>query len=275
MDMAWLWIFLLLQVSWTFPLHLRRNNGQSLLKNTVESPGDHNNFIKKSRTEQNFNERLDNFLEMIGGRRTNRQDLLKYHRSQCSFLSQQWAWHQDIVYQPDPSAIFMLRVFTGPLRPMFPEQNLFRYISRVYKCCKLGFTCKRIKGLQGTLAFGDGKKEVEFYFDPDIFSLSILRAELHLQVSLSDQLVVIPVLMAKGRTYSSFTQLKREHFTDLALDVMFLLKMMKEMNTEDMMREDVTELSLALHCIQNDFHVPCNLYGVSMLHSPFLVLQYE
>uniref|UniRef100_A0A6I8SNF2 Uncharacterized protein n=1 Tax=Xenopus tropicalis TaxID=8364 RepID=A0A6I8SNF2_XENTR len=262
MGTVWLWICLVIQVSWTFPMHFRKHNGLTLLRNKVESPGDPNNFIKISRTEHHLKERMDTFLEIIGGRRSNRQDILKYHRAQCTYMSQPWTRSQDIIYQQDPSAMFLFRVFTGPLRPTFPHQNLFRYMSRIYRCCKLGFTCKRVKGLQGTWARGAGKKEVEFSIDSEIINLSILRAELHLEVSLrSNQLSVVPVLTAKGVTFSSFTELRSDHGMDLALDVMFLLQMLKETDTEEMMNEEVTELSLALHCFHNELPVPCHLYG--------------
>ncbi|OCU01724.1 uncharacterized protein XB5848002.L [Xenopus laevis] len=276
MATVWLGIFLLLQVSWSFPMHFRKHNGLTLMRNKVESPGDQNNFIKRSGVDYHFRERMGTFLEMAGGRRSNRQDILKYHRAQCTYMSQPWIQSQDIIYQQDPGVMFLFRVYTGPLRPTFPRPNLFKYMSRIYRCCKLGFTCKRVKGLQGTWTHGNGRKEVEFSIDSDIFNLSILRAELHLEVSLgSNQLTVVPVLTAKGITLSSFTTLRSDHVMELALDVMSLLQMLKETDTEDTMSEEVTELSLALHCIHNEHPAPCHLYGVSLLHPPFLALHYE
>ncbi|OCT98192.1 uncharacterized protein XB5848002.S [Xenopus laevis] len=275
MGTVWLWICLVLQVSWTFPMHFRKHNELTLLRNKVESHGDPNNFIKQSRADTPFKERVGTFPEMTGGRRSNRQNILKYYRAQCTYMSQPWIQSQDIIYQQDPSAMFLFKVYTGSLRPTFPHQNLFKYMSRIYRCCKLGFTCKRVKGLQGTWTPGSGKKEVEFSIDSDIFNLSILRAELHLEVSLaSNQLTVVPGLTAKGITLASFTELRSDHVMELALDAMSLLQMLKESDTEDT-NEDVTELSLALHCIHKEHPVPCHLYGVSLLHPPFLAFQYE
>ncbi|KAM4808062.1 uncharacterized protein WCC33_002784 [Rhinophrynus dorsalis] len=274
MAIVWFWICLFLQFSWTLPFNFRRNNALILMRNKVERTGEPSNFIKRSRIENR--ERMEIFLEMLGiGRRSNGQDLLRYHRTQCNYMSQPWLQRPDVFYNMDPSALFLFRVFTGPLRPIFPQHNLFRFISRIYRCCKLGFPCRRVKGLQGTLNAGDGRKAVEFYIDSDILSLSILRAELHLEVSVTDQLTVIPVLTTNGIALSRFTQSRSEHVADLILDVMFLFQILKESETEDMMNEDVTELSLSLHCIQNDRHVPCNLHGVSLIHAPFLALQYE
>ncbi|MEE6504535.1 hypothetical protein FKM82_005228 [Ascaphus truei] len=274
MDTVWIWLCFFLQVAWTSPVSSRRSNGHMLERNQVERTREPNNLVKGRRTENHNRERLETSLDRVGaGRWSTGQDLLRYHRTQCIHMSQPWTHGQDAVRNQDPSSVFLFSVFTGSLKPIFPQQNLFQYISRIYRCCKLGFTCRKIKGLQGTIEVGDRRKEMEFYVDLDITNLSILRAELHLEVSNSDGLTVIPVLRAKGTPHSRYLQLIRNRVSDLTLDVMFLFKMLKE--TQDVMSEDVTELSLALHCIRNEHPVPCDLNGVSLLHHPFIALQYE
>ncbi|KAM4707087.1 uncharacterized protein O3C94_003240 [Discoglossus pictus] len=240
----------------------------------LERAGEHNNFVKRVKTENSHRERMETFFEMFGGR-SKGQDFVKYHRSQCVHMSQPWIQRHEAMYSQNYSSEFSFKVFTGPLRPMYPEHNLFRYISGIYKCCRLGFTCRKIKGLQGTLKAGDGKEEVDFYIDADVYNLSILQAELHLEVSASEGLTVIPVLTAKGVEHSRFRQLRSDHLMDLALDVKFLLQILKDCDTEDTMKEEMMELRLALHCIQNEHVVPCDLHGVSLLHSPFIALHYE
>ncbi|XP_073529145.1 uncharacterized protein [Phyllobates terribilis] len=123
--------------------------------------------------------------------------------------------------------------------------------------------------------FLKGGREAAFYIDLDVFSLSIHRAELHFELSAEEQVTVIPVLNMNGLRHSSFTQIRRGHIIDLTLDVMFILQALKEKEMVETAIEDVTELSLSLHCIQNDLHVPCNPHGVSLLHHPFIALQYK
>ncbi|KAG8596895.1 hypothetical protein GDO81_002087 [Engystomops pustulosus] len=233
-----------------------------------------NNFIKKQRTDTNIREQVQNILQILSTDRwTKGQDMLKYHRSQCNYMNQSWTQWQGLMDYDEPSSVYMLRVFTGPIKPMFPQKNLFQYMSRIYRCCKLGFSCRRIKGLQGTL--DEGRREAAFYIDTDVLSLSTQRAELHLHVSADEQLTVIPILTINGLRRSSFTQMRSGHIVDVALDVMFILQALKDKEMEDAVKEDVTELSLSLLCIYNDLHVPCNGHRVSLLHSPFIALQYK
>ncbi|KAM9329597.1 uncharacterized protein PAF06_004359 [Gastrophryne carolinensis] len=275
MSALWLWLCVLLQVSWTFPMYSRKAPGHMAIHSKLGRPGnvETNNFIKKPRSENQNRERIENMLERLAADRVSKgQDSLKYHRTQCNHMNQSWTHWQDFTNNQDPGSVYMFRVFTGPLQPTFPQRNLFQYITRIYRCCKLRLNCPKIKGLQGTLE--DGGKEIALYMDSDIFGLSVRRAELHLEVLADELVTVIPALSINGVTHSRFLQLRSGHIIDLALDIMFLLQALKEKDMEAMILEDVTELSLTLHCIKDDLHVPCSRHRVSLLHAPFIALQY-
>ncbi|XP_075709888.1 uncharacterized protein LOC142743224 [Rhinoderma darwinii] len=255
-------------------MYSRKTHGHTPVPNKIERAVETNNFIKKQRSESHNRERMERILEILGADRWSKgQDILKYHRSQCNYMNQSWTQWQGSTENQDPSSVYMLNVFIRPIKPTFPQKNLFQYMSRIYRCCKLGFSCRRIKGLQGIL--DEGIKEAAFNIDSDIFSLSIQRAELHLEVSADEQLTVIPVLNINGLRRSSFRQMRSGHIIDLALDVMFILQALKETDMAYTVNGVVTELSLSLHCIQNDLHVPCNLHRVSLLQPPFITLQYK
>ncbi|XP_077136980.1 uncharacterized protein LOC143793938 isoform X1 [Ranitomeya variabilis] len=269
MSTFWLYLCVTMQVSWNLPVYSLKTLGHLPVQNKIGIAGETNNFIKQQRPE-----RMDYALEILDNDRWSKgQDILRHHRSQCNYINQSWTQWQGSTDSKDPDSVYMLKVFTGPLKPIFLQKNLLQYMSRIYRCCKLGFRCRKVKGLQGTL--DKGGNEAAFYIDLDIFSLSVHRAELHFELSAEEQVTVIPVLNMNGLRHSSFTQIRRGHIIDLTLDVMFILQALKEKEMVETMTEDVTELSLSLHCIQNDLHVPCNRHGVTMLHHPFIALQYQ
>ncbi|XP_077317175.1 uncharacterized protein LOC143939955 [Lithobates pipiens] len=272
MSTLWLWLCVLLQVSWTFSMFLRKTSDHVPVHAKPERAAQ-TNIIKKQRADNQNRDRIDTIMAKITADRWSKgQDILKHHRTQCNYMNQSWTYWHDSSDNQDPKSVYMFRIFTGPLKATFPQRNLFQYVSRVYRCCKLRLNCPKVKGLQGTMA--DGKKEISLYIDPDNFGLSIRRAELHLEVLADEQLTVFPVLTINGHTHSRFTQLRSGHIIDLALDVMFLLQALKEKETDSMVNEEVIELSLALHCMKNELHVPCNSHRVSLLHAPFIALQY-
>ncbi|XP_044144825.1 uncharacterized protein LOC122933828 [Bufo gargarizans] len=269
MSTFWLCLCAFVQFSWTLPMYSEKTHGHSPEHNKIGRAVEPNNFIKKHRPDQ-----MESILQKLGADRWSKgQDILKYHRSQCNHMNQSWIQWQGSTYNEDLGSEYTLKIFTGPLKPTFPQRNLFQYMSRIYKCCRLGFSCRRIKGLQGTL--DEGGRAATFYIDLDILSLSIQRAQIHLEVSADEQLTVIPVLNINGLRRSSFTQIRSGHVLDLTLDVMSILQALKEKETVDAEKEEVTELSLSLQCIQNDLHVPCNLHRAFLLQSPFITLQYK
>lgn len=72
---------------------------------------------------------------------------------QCSQLTAPWTGSQPASAAADWSCVYRLKVAPmsedGPQRPVFPQQPLFRFIRRVYRCCRLGHRCGGVKGLQG------------------------------------------------------------------------------------------------------------------------------
>ncbi|XP_053306685.1 uncharacterized protein LOC128468855 [Spea bombifrons] len=246
-------------------------------RNNPERTDDAINLIKKIKNESQPLEKVESLSETLGaGKWPNEQNPPKHQRSRCNHLSQAWTRGQDTIYSQEPSTTYQFKVFTGPLRPISPHYNLVQYMNRVYKCCKLGFNCNLVRGLQGTLDVGDEGYMVEFFLDPEVLTATVVQAELHLEVPASDQLTVIPVLTTDGVQHFSFIPLRRDKITDLVLDVRFLLPMLKEVETGNMIHEEeVTELTLGLYCIQNGYHVPCDLHGISLLRYPFIVLHYK
>ncbi|XP_069476502.1 uncharacterized protein [Ambystoma mexicanum] len=196
----------------------------------------------------------------------------RYPGPQCLHMSQPWSSGQHRLAELEDSAPFRLRAHTaasGPPRPTFPHQHLFHYIKNIYRCCKLGFACRKIKGLQGRVVLEGPLKNLDFYVDPQTLELSVQRAELHLEVSNPDHVAVVPVLKIPGFSSSSHTKMTRDDVTDVTLDVMFLF---------DMLRADrgvMAELTLSLHCIQDNLLVPCDYHGVSILRAPFIALLYK
>ncbi|XP_072271534.1 uncharacterized protein [Pyxicephalus adspersus] len=271
MSSFWLWLFVLLQVSSTFPMYVRNTSGPAPMYAKPERTAQMNNLIKKQKENQN-KERIE-IMAKLTDRWSKGQDILRYHRTQCNHMNQSWThWQDSTAVIQDSKSDYTFRVFTGPLKATFPQRNLFQYVNRVYRCCKLGLNCPKIKGLQGTLEYG--KNEINIYIDPDIFGLSIRRAELHLELLADEHLTIIPSLTLNGHTYSRFTQSRSGYITDLALDVMFLLHALKEKDVDSMAIEEVTELQLTLYCMKNELYVPCHLKKVSLLHSPFIALHY-
>lgn len=197
-------------------------------------------------------------------------------RHQCLHMSQPWSSGHYKLAALEDSAPFRLRVRTaasGPPRPVFPHQHLFHYIKRIYSCCKLGFACRKIKGLQGRVVLDGPLTDLEFYMDPQTLELTVQRAELHLEVSNPDQVTVVPVLQTPGFSSSSHTKKTRDDVLDLTLDVMFLFDMLRE--EPEVMAKEGVELTLNLLCIQDSLLVPCEYHGVSILRAPFIALLYK
>ncbi|KAJ1092769.1 hypothetical protein NDU88_005879 [Pleurodeles waltl] len=208
--------------------------------------------------------------------RPDANELQRYPGHQCLHMSQPWSSGHRKLAALEDGAPFRVRVHTaasGPPRPVFPHQHLFHYIKRIYSCCKMGFTCRKIKGLQGRVVLDGPLTDLEFYMDPQTLELSVQRAELHLEVSNPDRVTVMPVLKIPGFSSSSHTKLTRDDVLDLTLDVMFLFDMLRE--DPEMMSKERAELTLNLHCIQDSLLVPCEYHGVSILRAPFIALLYK
>uniref|UniRef100_A0A8C5LVN3 Uncharacterized protein n=2 Tax=Leptobrachium leishanense TaxID=445787 RepID=A0A8C5LVN3_9ANUR len=271
MDTFWLLMSLFLQVSQALTVN-SRNSEETPVKMHSEQTGEPSNLIKKIKPESHGVEKKDNAFEMLleFGRWPKGQDNPKQHRSRCNSISQAWTRGQDAIYRQHPTYKLQLKVFTGLLKPVTVQDNLVRYLSKIANCCMLGFSCNRVRGLQGTLGV-DGENHVGFYMDSEVITPSVFRVELHLEVTAIEQLTVIPVVTANGHQHNSFIQLRRNHITDLILDLRFLLLMLKETETA----ETVIEIMLGFHCIHNGYHAPCDEHGIMLLNVPFIALHYK
>lgn len=78
---------------------------------------------------------------------------------QCGQLTTPWTETGITSQSGDWSNMYRLKVLPmstdGPHRLVFPEQPLFRFFRRVYRCCQLGHHCGGVKGLQGREAAGE------------------------------------------------------------------------------------------------------------------------
>lgn len=72
---------------------------------------------------------------------------------QCGQLTAPWTDTEVTSLSGDWTLMYRLKVLPlskdGPHRLVFPEQPLFRFIRRVYRCCQMGHRCGGVKGLQG------------------------------------------------------------------------------------------------------------------------------
>uniref|UniRef100_A0A8D3DIN3 Uncharacterized protein n=1 Tax=Scophthalmus maximus TaxID=52904 RepID=A0A8D3DIN3_SCOMX len=111
--------------------------------------------------------------------------------------------------------------------PVFPGQPLFNFVRRVYQCCQEGQLCRSVKGIQGRLR---GGRDVEFLFTREILSLTVTRAELHLQLSVPQHLDVRPVLpsMAKRSLPTRYSVWSRGNRLELRVDLLFLFQSLQE-----------------------------------------------
>ncbi|XP_063753557.1 LOW QUALITY PROTEIN: uncharacterized protein si:ch211-170d8.2 [Eleginops maclovinus] len=119
-------------------------------------------------------------------------------------------------------------VFGRPPRmAVFPGKSLFSFVRSVYHCCQEGRDCRSVKGIQGRLR---GGTDVEFLFTREILSLSVIRAELHLQLSNPQHLDIHPVLLslAKLGLPTRYSVWSRGNTVDLRVDLLFLFQSLQE-----------------------------------------------
>lgn len=78
---------------------------------------------------------------------------------QCEQLTAPWSDSQATSLSGDWSHLYRLKVLPMskdlPQRLVFPEQQLFGFIRRVYRCCQMGHRCRGVKGLQGRETAGE------------------------------------------------------------------------------------------------------------------------
>ncbi|XP_046904189.1 uncharacterized protein si:ch211-170d8.2 [Hypomesus transpacificus] len=243
-----------------------------------------------------------------------RRETLEAQREQCALLTEPWT--ETYGSQGDLAKSLHLRVLSLPLggsrRTVFPEQPLFRYVRRVYRCCQIGFHCKSVKGIQGRLS---GDTGVEFLLSRDVLSVTVMRAEIHLQLSNPRQLNVEPVLpfMVKRKLSTRYNVRTRDDILELRVDLLFLFQGLQEAadgnrggpslvamrkvggfsrggprerpSLQDTNRgplgegpgplQTALELGLGLNCNKGGVEVSCEHNGLHLVHTPFIAISYR
>ncbi|KAM7416341.1 hypothetical protein PAMA_018420 [Pampus argenteus] len=240
-----------------------------------------------------------------------RRGVAEAHRERCAELAAPWL--ESTQAPRDNSTLLQLRV--RPFSPgvsrglVFPGKSLFSFVRRVYHCCQEGLNCRSVKGIQGRLR---GDTDVEFLLTREILSLTITRAELHLQLSNPQHLDIRPVLpsMTKRNLPTRYSSWSQGHTVELSVDLLFLLQSLQEVAVgaggspslvnvrrmvfssrgdagalqdadADVWGDGVTTLlpapglSLVLDCSQDGVGVPCETNGVHLSHTPFMALYYR
>ncbi|XP_028269652.1 uncharacterized protein LOC114441083 [Parambassis ranga] len=159
-----------------------------------------------------------------------RRGISETHRERCAELEVPWL--ENTRKAPgDNGTLLQLRV--RPLSPgasrglVFPGKSLFSFVRRVYRCCQEGVNCRSVKGIQGRLR---GDADVEFVFTKEILLLTVMRAELHLQLSNPQHLDIHPVLpsMSKHSLPTRYSLGSRGDTVELRVDLLFLFRSLQE-----------------------------------------------
>ncbi|XP_033903036.3 uncharacterized protein LOC117428264 [Acipenser ruthenus] len=167
-------------------------------------------------------------------------DSIKRHQQPpCVQMTEPWTvGRPSAASLPGDRLVYRLKVHAssaaGQRQPIFPQHHLFQYLGKVYQCCKTGFVCRKIKGIQGRLTRDAARREVEFLVNPDVGALEIQRAELHVQISNPDRVRVEPVLTLQhaenqDAVSSRYVGVMREGVSDFTLDLAFLFQTLKDL----------------------------------------------
>ncbi|KAK3566277.1 hypothetical protein QTP86_030568, partial [Hemibagrus guttatus] len=146
---------------------------------------------------------------------------------QCGQLTASWTDTEVTSLSGDWTHMYRLKVLPmsqdGSHHLVFPEQPLFRFIRRVYRCCQMGHRCGGVKGLQGRDTAGS---TVEFVLSEDVWSAPILRAEVHLQISNPHQLNVQPLLpwLHKRHLPTRYSVWWKGGVLEVRVDLLFLFQ---------------------------------------------------
>nr|XP_023696524.1 uncharacterized protein LOC111858736 [Paramormyrops kingsleyae] len=244
-----------------------------------------------------------------------RRESIEMQREHCALLAAPW---KETRGGGDRGHQYRLRILSlpegGPRRAVFPEQTLFGFVRRVYRCCQMGFLCRSIKGIQGQLS---ADSEVEFLLSPDVLSATVTRAEVHLHISNPLHLRVEPWLATHKRP-TRYRVWAGHGKLELMLDLLFLFQGLQEaiggtrggsslvdfrrvgglarqsgaglrvgqvgsspQETDTGLWEGplpwALELGLVLHCTREGGGeaVPCENNGVHLLYTPFFAISYQ
>uniref|UniRef100_A0A3Q0SRU0 Uncharacterized protein n=1 Tax=Amphilophus citrinellus TaxID=61819 RepID=A0A3Q0SRU0_AMPCI len=157
-----------------------------------------------------------------------RRGMADTHRERCAELEAPWLENTREAHV-DSGIPLQLRIRSFSPRAsrglVFPGKALFKFIRGVYRCCQEGVNCRRLKGIQGRMRGG-----TEFVLTGEILSLTVARAELHLQLSNPRHLDIRPVLptMAKHKLPTRYSLGSRGDTVDLRVDLLFLFHSVQE-----------------------------------------------
>ncbi|XP_047237456.1 uncharacterized protein si:ch211-170d8.2 [Girardinichthys multiradiatus] len=153
------------------------------------------------------------------------------HRGNCAALKAPWLENKQQAPE-DGTTVLQLRVRTySPGESLglgFPGNYLSSFFRRVYRCCKKRVGCGRVKGIQGRLR-RDGS--VEFAIPRWILSMTVMRAELHLQLSNPRHLDINPTVpfMVKHNFPTRYRLVSRGDAVELKVDLLSLFQHLQKM----------------------------------------------
>ncbi|KAM8885542.1 uncharacterized protein AB9W97_013106 [Spinachia spinachia] len=158
-----------------------------------------------------------------------RRGVAETHLERCLELVTPWL--QNTQAPEDNATLLQLRFW--PFSPkasrysVFPGKPLFSFVRRVYRCCQEGVNCRNVKGIQGRSRRGT---DVEFFLTREVLSLTITRAELHLQLSNPHHLDIYPVLssMAKQDLPTRYSSGSKGSTVELRVDLLLLFQNLKQ-----------------------------------------------
>ncbi|XP_050973223.1 uncharacterized protein si:ch211-170d8.2 [Labeo rohita] len=144
---------------------------------------------------------------------------------QCALLSAPWT--ESTTPLGDWGQMYRLKILStmsdGPRRAVFPEQPLFRFVRRVYRCCQVGYHCGSVKGIQGGKV---GDSNIEFLLGEDVLSAPLEKAEVHFHFSNPQHLNIQPVLpsLEKRGFPTRYSVWLRDGVVELRVDLLALFQ---------------------------------------------------
>ncbi|XP_034548305.1 uncharacterized protein si:ch211-170d8.2 [Notolabrus celidotus] len=159
-----------------------------------------------------------------------KRGVTRTHREQCAELAAPWLENTKQTPEDNPT---VLQLSVRPYSPgvsqglVFPGKHLFGFVRRIYRCCQEGLNCKSVKGIQGRLR---GDTDVEFLLTRDNLSLTVIRAELHLQLANPQHLDIYPVItsLAKRDLPTRYRLWSWGNTVELRVDLLFLFHSLQE-----------------------------------------------
>ncbi|XP_016087874.1 uncharacterized protein [Sinocyclocheilus grahami] len=156
-------------------------------------------------------------------RRSRREPVSEHDH--CALLSAPWT--ESTPPLGDWGQMYRLKIQStmsdGPRRAVFPEQPLFRFVRRVYRCCQVGYHCGSVKGIQGGKV---GDYNIEFLLGEDVLSAPLEKAEVHFHFSNPQHLNIQPVLpsLEKRGFPTRYRVWLRDGVVELRVDLLALIQ---------------------------------------------------